>query len=156
MPDRNHPPALRGDILPRFTVDRIDPYALKIIAALMDDPNPIHFDADAVREAGLGDRVIAQGPMTFGYLLAMIGTALGSNDGIRSARIRFLDNLFVGDTLECSGVVNDITADGTTATLNCRAEANGRAIATMQAIVTAETLATVGPSNSPSHTQSGV
>src|SRR3546814_10502336 len=73
-----------GEALAPLTVAHIDPATLKLVAALMDDPNPIHFDTAAARAAGLGDRPVAQGPLTFGYLVVMAARAVGGHDGLRS------------------------------------------------------------------------
>src|SRR3546814_7581491 len=122
-----------GEALAPLTVAHIDPATLKLVAALMDDPNPIHFDTAAARAAGLGDRPVAQGPLTFGYLLVMAARAVGGHDGLRQARIRFLGNVFAGDRLECTGVIHEVTPDPQPIPLRCRAEAAGRPVAAMDA-----------------------
>lgn len=38
------------------------PVTMKVIAALMDEPNPIHWDDRAVEALGLGNRQVNQGP----------------------------------------------------------------------------------------------
>jgi acyl dehydratase len=41
-----------GDELETCVVESVDPARLKTMAALYDDPNPIHFDLAATRELG--------------------------------------------------------------------------------------------------------
>ena len=36
--------------------------AMDVFADILDDPNPIHLDPEAVGRRGLGDRTINQGP----------------------------------------------------------------------------------------------
>ena len=49
---------------------------MKTFAVALADPNPIHLDPEAVKAAGLGDRVINQGPAGLGYLLNMLHEAV--------------------------------------------------------------------------------
>src|SRR3546814_11605916 len=57
-----------GEALPPLTVAHIHPATLKLVAALIDHPNPTHFDSAPARAAGLGDRPLPQAPLTLGYL----------------------------------------------------------------------------------------
>src|SRR3546814_2706944 len=63
----------------------------------------------------------------------MAARAVGGHDGLRQARIRFLGNVFAGDRLECTGVIHEVTPDAQRMTLRCRAEADGRPVADMDA-----------------------
>src|SRR3546814_9329175 len=89
----------------------------------MDDPNPIHFDTAAARAAGLGARPVAQGPLTFGYLLVMAARPAGGHARPPQARIRLLRNVFAGDRLECHAVNHQVTPHAQHATLPFRAQA---------------------------------
>ena len=42
------------------------------MAAVLDDPNPIHLSGEAAAAAGLGDRPVNQGPVNIGYILDML------------------------------------------------------------------------------------
>ena len=64
-----------GSELGPWTVDHVDPDKMKVFAEVLADPNPIHLDPQAVIDAGLGDRVINQGPASFGYVLNMLHDA---------------------------------------------------------------------------------
>jgi 3-hydroxybutyryl-CoA dehydratase len=97
----SYPP---GTPLGPWTIAHVDPEKMKTFAVVLADPNPIHLDPAAVLAAGLGDRVINQGPASFGYVLNML------REAVPGARIRDLDvrlsaNVFGGDRVSAAGEV---------------------------------------------------
>ena len=66
-----------GDALPELVIDPVDPARMKTMAALLRDPNPIHWDLDAVRELGMGDRAVNQGPNNMAYLVNLLASYAG-------------------------------------------------------------------------------
>jgi acyl dehydratase len=103
-----------GDSLPDLVIDPVDPARMKTMAALLRDPNPIHWDLDAVGELGMGDRPVNQGPNNMAYLVNLLASYAGGYRGVRSLRVRFLANVFGGDRLVAGGEVTGVaaTADG--------------------------------------------
>lgn len=93
---------------------------MKVFTLITDDPNPIHWDRQAVRTAGLGDRVINQGGLNLGYVLNAVAAWAGSRSSIVGTRVRFLGNAFAGDDLVAGGTVESIDEKSTppNATLN--------------------------------------
>jgi 3-hydroxybutyryl-CoA dehydratase len=91
-------------------IESVDPEKMKTFAIALDDPNPIHLDAAAVKAAGLGDRVINQGPAGLGYLLNMLAEA-APGARVADLRVRFTANVFGGDRVVAAGVV-DAVEDG--------------------------------------------
>jgi 3-hydroxybutyryl-CoA dehydratase len=90
-----------AQLLSPLLVDDVSAAAMERMAVILDDPNPIHLDADAVRALGLGNRQINQGPTGCGYLMNMLAAAFpGSN--LRHFKVRFLSNVYAGDSL-CAG-----------------------------------------------------
>ncbi|MFD1210815.1 MaoC family dehydratase [Arthrobacter sp. GCM10027362] len=81
---------------------------MKTTAALLADPNPIHFDVRAVRALGLGDRPVNQGPLNMGYVMNMLAAFTGSHDRLRRLRVRFLANVLAGDRVRAGGVVTGL------------------------------------------------
>jgi 3-hydroxybutyryl-CoA dehydratase len=77
---------------------------------LLQDPNPIHLDEKAAR-----GRVINQGPVNAGYVIAMLRAAYPDARIVR-LRLRFLAPVRGGDTVTAGGDVSD--EDG--ADLHCR------------------------------------
>jgi len=96
-----------GSTLGPWTVEHIDPEKMKIFAVVLADPNPIHLDPAAVQAAGLGDRVINQGPASFGYVLNMLReSAPGAR--IRDLDVRLSSNVLGGDRVTASGEVLEV------------------------------------------------
>lgn len=102
-----------GDDLPELVIDYVDPEKMKTMALLLRDPNPIHWDVDAVRELGMGDRPINQGPNNMAYLVNMLAAYAGGFDKVRDLRVRFLSNVFGGDRLVAGGKVTAVEDDAT-------------------------------------------
>jgi acyl dehydratase len=97
-----------GARVPEFVVDEVSGDHIRMLALLLHDPNPIHFDVAAVAAAGLGDREVNQGGATMAYLYDMLIHWTGSRDCVRSLQCRFLANVFAGDTVIAGGVVTAV------------------------------------------------
>lgn len=102
-----------GDELPPMVIESVDAEKMKTMAALLGDSNPIHWDVDTVRELGMGDQPVNQGPNNLGYVMNMLGHWAGGTERIQKIRVRFLDNVFAGDRLEAGGTVTTVGDDGT-------------------------------------------
>ena len=98
-----------GQSLPSRIIEGVDPEKMKLLSALMRDPNPIHFDRAAVSQLGMGDKTVNQGPSNMAYVLSMLGHWAGGVDRITHYRFRFLGNVFEGDRLEASGTVTALS-----------------------------------------------
>src|SRR5690606_10995936 len=92
-----------GEIIPTRTIV-VRPESMPVWAAALRDPNPIHLDANATRAAGLGDRVINQGPANIGYLVNAL-LARFPNGRIVAMDFVFLDNVRGGDMAAATGKV---------------------------------------------------
>lgn len=97
-----------GTEIPVWEVAAVDPEKMKIMAALLGDPNPIHFDVRSVRALGMGDRVINQGPLNMGYVMNMLTAWTGSAECIRDLRLRFRGNVLAGDHVRARGTVTAV------------------------------------------------
>jgi acyl dehydratase len=97
-----------GQELPGLVIEAVDPEKMKLMAALLRDPNPIHFDADRVRELGMGDRPVNQGPSNLAYLLEMVTRSSGGIPTLRHVAVRYLGNVFAGDRVVCRGRVAEV------------------------------------------------
>lgn len=102
-----------GDELPPMVIESVDAEKMKTMAALLGDSNPIHWDVDTVRDLGMGDQPVNQGPNNLGYVMNMLGDWAGGAERIQKIRVRFLDNVFAGDRLEAGGTVTAVGDDGT-------------------------------------------
>jgi acyl dehydratase len=97
-----------GQELPPFVIDPVDGEKMKLMAAILRDPNPIHFDAERVKELGMGDRQVNQGPANMSYVLDMVAGWAGGVGALRSVEMRYMGNVFAGDRLECRGRVAEV------------------------------------------------
>lgn len=86
----------------------VDVEKMKTMAALLEDPNPIHWDTRAVAELGLGDAPVNQGPLNMGYIQTMLAEWAGGRDRIREFRARFLGNVFGGQTVRAGAEVTGV------------------------------------------------
>lgn len=79
-----------GDGIPGWVMERVSPERMRTMAALLRDPNPIHWDRNAVASLplGLGRRTINQGPLGLSYLINMLHDWAGPQS-IRRIVMRF-------------------------------------------------------------------
>lgn len=89
---------------------KVSAAAMTVWAAALRDPNPIHLDPAAVRAAGLGDRVINQGPANVGYMLNGLAEAM-PDSRLLEFEVRFLDVVRADDILVAEGRVVDLIDD---------------------------------------------
>lgn len=77
---------------------------MKVFAAILRDPNRIHIDRRVLRERGLGDRLINQGPLNLGYVTDMLEANFAPGD-IRRLVVRFGSNVVEADIVTAGGTV---------------------------------------------------
>ncbi|WP_419919357.1 MaoC family dehydratase [Candidatus Poriferisocius sp.] len=106
------PEPLVGTELPRLVIEAVDGEKMKTMAALLADPNPIHWDVEAVQALGMGNQPVNQGPNNMAYVMNMLADWAGGAEHIRRVRVRFLDNVFAGDRLEAGGTITSADDDG--------------------------------------------
>jgi acyl dehydratase len=102
-----------GTAIPPFRVNAVSGEHIRQMALILRDPNPIHFDLDAVATAGLGDREINQGGVTMAYILDMLTAWVGTGAQLARIKCRFRGNVRAGDEVVAGGVVTGV--DGNTA-----------------------------------------
>lgn len=100
-----------GDELPQYAIDAVDPARMKTMAALLHDPNPIHWDVAAVRALGMGDKPVNQGPNNMAYVVNMLAQFAGGAERVVRVKVRFLDNVFAGDRLVAGGTITAIDGE---------------------------------------------
>lgn len=96
-----------GDVLPTWRIT-VDAAAMKPIALILRDPNPIHWDVTATQAAGLGDRPVNQGVINIAYVANALLAWTGDPGTLRELRLRFLANVFAGDEIEAAGQVTAV------------------------------------------------
>jgi acyl dehydratase len=96
----------RGSSLGELVVDDVGVDRMKTMAALIRDPYPIHWDPDAVRAAGLGDRPVNQGPLNLAYVANLLMERYGDGS-IRRLTVAFHGRVHAGDTVTAGGTVEE-------------------------------------------------
>ena len=96
-----------GQRLPEWKIESVSAERMKLLAAILRDPNPIHWDPDEVAKRGLGHRVINQGPTNLGYITNMLMDWAGPAC-LRNLEARFTSNVFGGDEVVATGVVTGV------------------------------------------------
>ena len=93
-----------GHALPEWVLDEVSPERMKVMAAVLRDPNPIHWDRAELAARGLPPRLINQGPINLGYVTNMLEAWAGKG-AIRRLEARFTSNVLEGDRVRAGGTV---------------------------------------------------
>ncbi|MGW4339974.1 MaoC family dehydratase [Rhodococcus koreensis] len=101
---------IEGSILSPLSIDGISSEKMKVLALLLGDPNPIHFDINAVRELKVADQVVNQGPSSIALIYNLIETNY-PNSHVRKLSVRLSGNVLAGDSVDASGTVTNVCAD---------------------------------------------
>ncbi len=107
------PAGLRaGDAVPPWVMARVAPERMRTMAAILRDPNPVHWDPCVVERLGFGRRTINQGPLGLSYMINMLHAWAGPRC-IRRIVMRFPLVVLDGDRVTARGRVTGIRqADG--------------------------------------------
>jgi acyl dehydratase len=92
-----------GDELPGWTLDPVDPGSMKVLALLLADPNPLHYDPEAARRAGFGG-LVNQGPANMAYLINMLRAAFPGGRVTR-LRVQLRGTVLAGQRVHAGGRV---------------------------------------------------
>jgi acyl dehydratase len=87
----------------------VSPEKMKTMAAILRDPNPLHWDRDAVAALplGLGRRTINQGPLGLGYIVNMLHAWQGPGC-LKRIRMSFPGLVLDGDRVIARGRVERV------------------------------------------------
>ena len=93
-----------GDAIPEWVMPSVCPQRMCTMAAILRDPNPIHWDRDAVAALplALGRRTINQGPLGLSYLINMLHAWAGPTS-IRRLVMRFPQVVLDGERVVARG-----------------------------------------------------
>jgi acyl dehydratase len=95
-----------GDPIPEWVMDSVSPDRMRTMAALLRDPNPLHWDRDAVAALplGLGRRTINQGPLGLSYMINMLHAWAGP-ECLRRIVMRFPQVVLDGERVVARGEI---------------------------------------------------
>ncbi len=82
---------------------------MKTMAAILRDPNPLHWDRQAVAALplGLGERTINQGPLGLSYMVNMLHSWAGAGS-IKRLTMTFPQVVLDGDQVVARGIVSSV------------------------------------------------
>lgn len=102
-----------GDRIPDWVMECVSASRMRTMAAILRDPNPVHWDRKAVALLGLGERTINQGPLGVSYMVNMLHAWAGENS-IQRMVMRFPNPLILDeDRITACGLVTRLReADG--------------------------------------------
>jgi 3-hydroxybutyryl-CoA dehydratase len=119
-------PLASGDDLPlRRTM--VSAEAMRELAEILRDPNPIHLDPGVVAARGLGSRTINQGPANLAYVVDAIEAA-APGAALVELDVRLLANVFDGDTVAAGGCVDVVAGERVECRLWLDVEGGGRVL----------------------------
>ncbi|MCW2583820.1 MAG: hypothetical protein JWQ53_2610 [Klenkia sp.] len=99
-----------GTEIPPRTIRAVSVADIAIVALVLQDSNPIHWDLAAVQAAGLGDREVNQGGSTLAYVQGVLVDWAGSRSAVQTLTCRFRANVVAGDDVDVGGTVTGVTA----------------------------------------------
>jgi len=117
-----------GQRLEPYVVESVDGEKMKTMAAILRDPNPIHYDADVVRALGYGERPINQGPINMAWFMSCAIRFAGGRERLLGTRMRFLGNVFAGERFVAHGTVTAIDRGSGRAELEIECSSDGRPV----------------------------
>lgn len=96
-----------GDAIPEWVMERVLPERMRTMAAILRDPNPVHWDRRVVAALGFGERTINQGPLGLSYMVNMLHAWTGPRS-IRRIRMTFPLPVFDEDRIVARGRVTAV------------------------------------------------
>ncbi len=95
-----------GDSIPEWVMASVSPERMCTMAAILRDPNPIHWDRDAVESLplDLGRRTINQGPLGLSYMVNMLHAWAGP-ECLRRLIMRFPQVVLDGERVVARGEI---------------------------------------------------
>ena len=109
-----------NDPIPEWVMEEVSAERMRTMAAILRDPNPLHWDRDAVAALplDLGHRTINQGPLGVGYLVNMLHAWAGPGC-IRRLVMRFPQVVLDGERVVARGTVIALQSAGEQQTATC-------------------------------------
>lgn len=109
-----------GDPIPEWVMENVSPERMRTMAAILRDPNPLHWDRQAVAALtlGLGERTINQGPLGLGYMVNMLHAWAGPGC-IRNMVTRFPQVVLDGERVVARGTITALRETGDELLADC-------------------------------------
>ena len=108
-----------GDQIPDWLMESVRPERMRTMAAILRDPNPVHWDRSACKAIGYGDHTINQGPLGLSYMVNMLHAWTGPTS-IKRIVMRFPQAVLDGDHITARGEVTAIREEDGERLADCR------------------------------------
>lgn len=100
-----------GDSIPEWVMPSVSAARMRTMAAILRDPNPVHWDKRVVARIGFGEHTINQGPLGLSYMINMLHAWTGPRS-IRRIVMRFPQVVLDGDRVIARGRVTALREAG--------------------------------------------
>lgn len=100
-----------GMAIPEWVMESVSAARMRTMAAILRDPNPVHWDREVCAQRGFGHRTINQGPLGLSYMVNMLHAWAGPTS-IRRLIMRFPQVVLDGDRVVARGRVTGLRQDG--------------------------------------------
>ena len=100
-----------GDKVPDWVMPSVRPERMRTMAAILRDPNPVHWDRNATEALGFGHHTINQGPLGLSYMVNMLHDWAGPGC-ITRLFMTFPLVVLDGDHITAQGKVTALREDG--------------------------------------------
>ncbi|WP_435348612.1 MaoC family dehydratase [Haloarchaeobius sp. HRN-SO-5] len=90
-----------GTVLATRTIEDVDAEAMKLVTAVVRDPNPMHYDPEYATDQGFPGRV-NQGPINAAYAAQAALLVADSPADLRTFDVRYDGFVFEGETVEAT------------------------------------------------------
>lgn len=110
-----------GDTIPEWVMPDVLPERMCTMAAILRDPNPLHWDRNAVDALplGLGKRTINQGPLGLSYIINMLHAWTGPAS-LRRLVMRFPQVVLDGERVIARGEIIALRKDKDEQLVDCK------------------------------------
>ena len=107
-----------GDTIPEWEMPSVSPERMRTMAAILRDPNPVHWDPTVCAQLGFGNHVINQGPLGLSYIINMLHAWSGI-DSLRRITMTFPQVVLDEDRVVARGRVTAVRQAGTETLAEC-------------------------------------
>ena len=107
-----------GDMIPDWVMESVRPERMRTMAAILRDPNPVHWDRNSVAALGFGEHTIKQGPLGLSYMVNMLHEWAGPGS-IRRLVMTFPMAVLDGDHITAKGVVTAVREEAGKRVADC-------------------------------------
>lgn len=107
-----------GDEIPSWDMPHVSAARMRTMAAILRDPNPVHWDRRVVAQMGRGDHTINQGPLGLSYMINMLHAWTGPTS-VRRIFMKFPMAIFDADHVTAMGKVTAVREENGERLIDC-------------------------------------